>query len=141
MDTLVYSVSTFMIPINVAALRGKYDLMNVYLGLTLTSWAHHGITHELSCLKRDGCKTVYNVIDLVMCRVAVAYTLWYAVLFTSRLQFFVYFVSLMSVVFSYYGYVTHNRLYYIRGLENWRLHKAHIIMHLSTCVGFTAIAL
>ncbi len=141
MDTLVCTVSTFMIPINIAAVRGKYDLMNVYLCLTLTSWAHHGISHELSRLKRDECITVYNVIDLVMCRVAVLYTLLYAILFVNRLQFFVYFVCFMSVVYSYYVHVAHNAMYYIRGFENWKLHKAHIIMHISTCVGFTAIAL
>jgi len=29
MDTLIYTVSTFLIPINIAAINGKYDLMNI----------------------------------------------------------------------------------------------------------------
>lgn len=141
MDTLVYSVSTFMIPINVAAIHGKYDLMNVYMGLTLTSWAHHGITHELSCLGRTKCLTMYNRIDLAMCYVALAYTFVYSLMYTNRLQWVLYCICFFVDVYHYYKYVNNNTFYYVRGLENWNFHKSHIIIHISTCVGFAVIAL
>ena len=45
MDTLIYSSSLFLIPINIAAIKNKYILMNVFIGLLLTSWAHHSNKH------------------------------------------------------------------------------------------------
>lgn len=135
------TATMFIIPINIAAIRGKYVLMNVCMFLTFTSWAHHGITHELSRLGSTYSMTTYNKIDVFMCRVAIAYSLMYALMCTSRLQCVVYLICLMSVVYSYYAHVEHNKNYYRRDIENWGFHKAHMVMHLSTCIGFTVIAL
>lgn len=141
MDTLVCTATMFIIPINIAAIRGKYVLMNVYVGLALTSWAHHGITHELSRLGRTTCVTTYNRIDLTMCYSALAYTFVYSLMYTNRLQWFLYCMCFLIDLYHYYMYVNTNKFYYVRGIENWRLHKSHILIHLSTCIGFTAIAL
>lgn len=140
MDTLVYTVSTFIVPINIAAINGKYDLMNVFIFLTLTSWAHHGITHELSCLTRDKCVTPYNRIDAYMCRIAVMYTFMYAIFFTSVVQCLLYQMCLSSVVYSSV-YVEHNKFYYERGITKCKYHLNHIVMHFSACLGFIVISL
>jgi hypothetical protein len=140
MDTLVYTVSTFIVPINIAAVNGKYDLMNIFIFLTLTSWAHHGITHELSCIRRNSCSTLYNRIDKYMCYIATAYTILYAVFFTIRLQCLLYFACLASVLYTS-EQVENNKFYYKRGIQNWKHHTSHVVMHMSTCVGFIIISL
>ena len=140
MDTLVYTVSTFIVPINIAALNGKYVLMNIIILLTLTSWAHHGITHELSCLRRDKCVTLYNFMDQYMCKVTIAYTLMYAIFFTSTVQCILYMYCLAGVLYSSV-HVENNKFYYERGVTNWKYHLNHVVMHLSACLGFIVISL
>lgn len=140
MDTLVYSASTFIIPINVAAMNNKYILMNMYILLTLASWAHHAVTHELSCLRRTECITRYNVIDVTMCYVAITYGLVYSVFFVPRLYFLIHCVCTLSAMYNCIR-VQGNKYYYERGIKNWKRHTHHVLMHVSACAGFTVLSL
>lgn len=148
MDTLVYTASTFLIPINIAAYTKKYVLMNIVLFLTLTSWAHHSIAHShmestgssSSLLSSLSISLTYGDLDKIACYWAILYSFIYALFFTSMIQFALYSICL-GLVFYSYSYVHKNQHYYKRGLENWRHHKYHILMHLAACAGFTVIAI
>ena len=133
MDTLVYSASTFLIPINIAAVNGKYDLMNVYLLLCLTSWAHHSNMHIC------GEESFYDDIDKLMCYIAIYYTLMYALAHMDLIRLVLYCICLLGVFVSF-AYVHTNAHYTVRGIENWRYHIPHICMHLSACLGFIVIS-
>ena len=137
MDTLIYTASTFIIPINVAAYTGKYVLMNLVLFLTLTSWAHHSICHTQ--YKSKECD-MYEYIDSTTCYWVIFYSFVYALFYTTPLQFILYSICLSLVFYSYY-HVHKNNNYYKRGLSNWHYHKYHILMHISACIGLTIIAL
>jgi hypothetical protein len=132
MDTLVLSASSFLIPINVAAIKGKYDLMNIYTLLCLTSWAHHSNMHV------SGTQSIYDDLDKLMCYYAIYYTFLYAITQCCFVRFVTYCVCLIGVFISYY-YVHQNSMYTTRGLENWHCHVPHLVMHSSACLGFLVI--
>ena len=134
MDTLIYSSSLFLIPINIAAIKNKYILMNVFIGLLLTSWAHHSNKHISDKI------SIYDSLDNYMCYVAISITLLYALLYSSSLQIMLYIPCLLFVYLTY-QYVESNINYCKRGLENWDCHVYHILMHIFACLGFITITL
>ena len=67
LDTLVYTISFLIIPINIAAIRGKYILMNTYITLLATSWATHSIWH----VKDKPCTTIYCSLDEIACNTTI----------------------------------------------------------------------
>jgi hypothetical protein len=136
MDTLIYTATTFIIPINIAAYNRKYVLMNVFILLTLTSWAHHSIVHTQQSVYTP---SIYDDIDKIMCFYAIYFSFMYALFFTSIVKFILYSICLTMVIVSYI-YVHRNVHYAQRGLINWHHHKYHIIMHLSACLGFIVIS-
>lgn len=138
MDTLVYSASLFLIPINIACYKKKYILMNIYILLCLSSWAHHSCIHTNVSKNIDSERTIYDDFDKFMCFYSMYYTFIYALLFVSPIQFIIYIIFLCIVFYSFY-YVNNNENYYIRGLQNYHLHKYHILMHVSACIGFIII--
>ncbi len=133
MDTLVLSASLFLIPINVAAIKGKYDLMNIFILLCLTSWAHHSNMHV------SGAESIYDDLDKLMCYYTIYYTFIYAITQCSFTRFVTYCMCLIGVFVSYY-FVHQNSMYTIRGLEHWHIHVSHIAMHGSACLGFLVIS-
>ena len=140
MDTLVYTASLFLIPINIACYKKNYILMNIYILLCLSSWAHHSCIHTNISKNIDTERTIYDDFDKIMCFYAIYYTFVYALLFVSPIKFIMYFICLCLVFYSYY-YVNNNENYYKRGLENYHFHKYHILMHISTCIGSIIILL
>ena len=135
LDTLVYTISFLFIPINIAAVRAKYVLMNLYIGLLATSWATHSIWH----VKDKPCTTIYCSLDEVVCNTTIAFTFFYGMLYVPFIQFFIYCASLCSVVYWYFK-LKGNPNYHKRGLENWRHHTNHILMHASAVIGLSAVA-
>ena len=109
MDTLVYTSSLFLIPANLAAIKGEYVLMNTCIFLTLTSWAHHSNWHV------HPCRTIYCDVDNVACYFTIYFTFMYAILFTSRIQCILYMMSLAGVFYAYHK-VNQNKHYEKRGL-------------------------
>jgi len=122
MDTLVFTASLFIIPLNMAAVRGQYLLMNQILFLTLTSWAHHAICHTHTYIE-----DVYYRMDKVACYSSIIHTAILALIYNSWL----YWVFLAGVGISF-EFVKRNKNYTKRGLRNWHYHIPHIAMHLST---------
>ena len=58
--------------------------MNVFIGLLLTSWAHHSNKHI------SDKNSIYDSLDNYMCYVAISITLLYALLYSSSLQIMLY---------------------------------------------------
>ena len=135
LDTLVYSASFLLIPINIAAIRNNYLLMNMYIALLATSWATHSIWH----VKDEKCKTVYCYLDNIICYSTIAVSFMYGILYAPFIQFLIYCVALSVVFFCYYE-LKDNPNYHKRGLENWHHHKTHILMHVSTVIGLSMVA-
>ena len=148
MDTLVYTSSLFLIPINIACYKKKYILMNIYILLCLSSWAHHSCIHTntntnanvniSNTIDIDSEHTIYDDFDKIMCYYAIYYTFTYTLTFASPIQFLMYITCLCIVFYSYY-HVNNNKNYYKRGLINYHLHKYHILMHIAACIGFIII--
>ena len=63
MDTLVLTVSMMMIPIQLAARRAEYAIMNHIILLLCSSWSYHSICHEYKHLS----KSVYYYLDKIFC--------------------------------------------------------------------------
>jgi len=135
LDTLIYTITLLLIPINLAASTGKYDLMNIYILLLATSWATHSIWHT----SNDPKPTIYCTLDTIMCYVTIAYTFMYAQLYVSSRRSYIYDFCLGLVIFSYL-HIKDNKNYHKRGLENWHHHMYHILMHLSAVTGLSVIA-
>jgi hypothetical protein len=138
MDTLVYSSSIFLIPIQLAALKKEYILMNVIICLLLTSWAHHSNIHfryinNTNHIYNDiYTNTIYDDLDVYMCYYAIYYTYMYAACFCTPRQCILYLICLFGVFINYY-YVNTNINYLERGITNWKYHINHILMHVSAC--------
>jgi len=135
MDTLVLSSSLFLIPINIAAVKGNYVLMNILITLTLSSWAHHSNKH-VGAIQAS----IYDRFDVFMCYYTIYFTFMYALLLTNVVKFVTICIFIGCVVFMN-TYVQTNEHYYDRGLDNWRYHKHHIAMHVITCIGCIIIQL
>ena len=131
-DTLIYTSSLFVIPINIAALNHKFLLMNLYIFLALTSWAHHACRHmkvKKSC--------IYDEIDRFACITVFVYIFMYTLFYTSLRKFLFTVLGLLCVLVCYYR-VSKNRndSWENRGLKNWKYQKPHIAMHFAgTIVG------
>ena len=157
MDTLIYSSSLFLIPIQIAAYKKEYILMNVYICLLLTSWAHHSNIHIIYNINNNinnnninnnnnnnsnnnqiYIDSIYDILDTYMCYFSIYYTYMYAMLFCTTRQCIIYLVCLFSVFVNYY-FVNKNKNYLTRGITNWHYHIHHILMHISACIGFIAI--
>ena len=153
MDTLVYSSSIFLIPIQLAAFKKEYILMNVIICLLLTSWAHHSNIHfryidninnnnNINSISNNNSTeytdTIYDTLDNYMCYYAIYYTYMYAVFFCTPRQCILHLICLFGVFINYY-YVNQNVNYLERGIKNWKYHINHILMHVSACCGFIAI--
>lgn len=139
MDTLVYTATLFLIPINIAAYNKKWILMNVMLLLCLTSWAHHASMH-VSGYREKYDQSVYDILDEVMCWYAIYYSFMYGLFFTTPKQFIIYCICLVGVFISHKNIVP-NPDYTRRGVENWHVHVPHICMHLSALGGFIAVSI
>lgn len=131
LDTLVYTSSLFVIPVNIAAYNGKFLLMNIYIFIALTSWAHHSCRH----MKVQKC--IYDEIDKLACIASFVYLLMYTLFYTTFRKFFFTFLGCMCILILYYR-VTKNRIlnWDKRGIKNWKYQKPHILMHMTaTLVG------
>jgi len=137
MDTLVYTSSLFLIPINIACCKQKYILMNIYTLLCLSSWTHHSCIHTQKN-NSSNTITIYDDFDKFMCFYAIYYTFVYALLFVSPIQFIMYMICL-CIVFYAFSHVTQNINYYERGIRNYHFHTYHILMHVAACIGFIVI--
>ena len=126
LETLVYTSSLFIIPINIAAYNGKYILMNVLLFVTLTSWAHHACRHMNASRN-----CIYDQIDKLACITLCVFGVMYTLFYNSWRKFIVTLIGILLVILCY-SRVIKNRenSFYKRGLDNWKYHKPHIIMHL-----------
>lgn len=133
LDTLVYTISFLMIPINIAAMRAKYILMNIGIIVMATSWATHSIWH----VKDKPCTTIYCSLDEVVCILSVATLTMYSFLYS---RFIYFFIPLFSGIYSFYK-LRGNKNYHKRGLSNWRYHKYHILMHASGIVCLTIVSI
>jgi len=124
LDTLIYTSSLFIIPINIAALNGKLILMNVYIFLALTSWAHHACRH----MKVKNC--IYDEIDKFACVTTGVFLFMYTFFYKSLRVFIVYILGTICIFICYYR-IFKNRQVNIthRGLKNWKYQKPHILMH------------
>ena len=136
LDTLVYTISFLLIPINIAAIRERYVLMNTYIVLLATSWATHSIWH----VKDKPCTTIYCSLDEVVCNVTILTSFIHGAIYSLRLYFLVYCFSLASVTY-WYLKLRGNPNYHKRGLVNWHHHKYHMLMHASAVVGLSVVAL
>ena len=133
LDTLVYTISFLLIPINIAAMRAKYILMNVGIIVMTTSWATHSIWH----VKDKPCTTVYCSLDEVVCIASVAILTIHSFLYA---RFIYFFLPLFSGIYSFYK-LRDNPNYHKRGLSNWHHHKYHILMHASAVVGLSVVSI
>ena len=135
LDTLVYSVSLLLIPINIAAIRANYLLMNLGIAMLVTSWATHSIWH----VKDSPCTTVYCSLDYTVCKTTIIISFFHGLLYATFIQFMVAFTALLIVLYSFYK-LKGNPNYHKRGLENWHHHKYHILMHISAVVSLSVIS-
>lgn len=129
MDPLIFTASLFIIPLNMAAARGQYFLMNQLLFVTLTSWAHHAICHSHK-YKED----VYHKVDKIAVYTSIIHTAILAIAYDSWLYWF--FLSGIGIS---YEFVKRNKHYEMRGLHNWHYQIPHIAMHLSTFAGLICV--
>jgi len=136
LDTLVYTISFLLIPINIAAINAKYILMNTFIALLATSWATHSIWH----VKDKPCTTVYCSLDEVVCNTTITISFIHGVMYSQRIYFLMYCLSLASVTY-WYLKLRGNQNYHKRGLSNWRYHKYHILMHASAVVGLSVVSI
>jgi len=136
-DTLVYTSSLFVIPINIAALNHKFLLMNIYIFLALTSWAHHACRHmkvKKSC--------IYDEVDRFACITSCVYIIMYTLFYTSLRKFFITVAGIMCVLICYYRVCKNrNDSWENRGLKNWKYQKPHIAMHLTAVIVGIYVAL
>ena len=136
LDTLVYTSSLFIIPINFAALNHKFLLMNIYIFLALTSWAHHACRH----MKSKPC--IYDDIDRFACISACVFTIFYTLFYKSLREFIITIVGIFCIFLCYYRVLKNKKLAWKnRGIKNWRLHKPHIAMHFAAVLTGTYTAL
>ena len=133
MDTLVLSSCMFFIPINLAAIRRNYVIMNVTILLMVTSWAHHSVAHVKG---KHYC--IYDTLDKLACYLVIGTSFIYSMLYNGFYVKILYMICLGNV-FYLYSKVHTNCDYYSRGLFNWHKHKAHLLMHLSACLGLIII--
>jgi hypothetical protein len=136
LDTLVYTVSFLLIPINIAATRSKYILMNTFIALLATSWSTHSIWH----VKDKPCTTIYCSLDEFTCNATIITSFIHGVMYSRFIYFFMYCVSLSSVAYFYFK-LRGNPNYHKRGLKNWHHHKYHMLMHASAVVGLSMVSL
>ena len=129
MDTLVCTASLLIIPINMAAMKGQYLIMNQALFLTLTSWAHHAICHTHT-FQYD----VYHLVDKIACYTSTIHLIILTLMY--EIHLFWLFLIGVGVTFQY---VKVNGNYSRRGLKNWHYHIPHIFMHLSALGGFVVV--
>ena len=133
-DTLVLTSSLFIIPINLAAQTGKWDLMNVFIFLMGTSWVHHSNMH-LQVQRQN----IYSKIDVFACYLAIMYTFIWAFLWSH--MFYYYLACLSGVTIMHFTDHCDEIYFYKRGLVNYRCHVKHILMHVFACMGFIIISL
>ena len=137
LDTLVYTSSLFVIPINIAALNNKLLLMNLYIFLAVTSWAHHACRHMQV---KNHC--IYDEIDKLACITLSVFIFLYTLFYTTFRKFIITFCGMICIAVCF-SRVYKNREIAIknRGIHNWKYHKPHIIMHLTAALIGTYVAL
>ena len=136
LDTLVYTSSLFVIPINIAAFNGRLLLMNIYIFLALTSWAHHACRH----MKVKNC--IYDEIDKFACVTTGVFLFMYTFFYRSLRTFIVCILATICI-FICYTRIFKNRKVNIkyRGLKNWKYQKPHILMHFIAVLTGSYVAL
>ena len=173
MDTLVWTVSMMMIPIQLAARRAEYALMNHIILLLCSSWSYHSICHEYKHLP----KSVYYYLDKIFCYTLsthIVYRFSQKLCFVHPEPFFMiemksprtialqvhkdtfidHFhvgrvvglscalsMSSMGVVLLYYLGVRKNREFDKRGLNNWKYHVPHVMMHMLATLTISLVIL
>ena len=137
LDTLVYSSSLFIIPINIAALNSKFLLMNLYLFIALTSWAHHACRHMNV---KNHC--VYDEIDKFACITLAVFIFLYTLFYTTCRKFIITCCCLISICICFQR-IYKNRNFAIknRGIKNWKYQKPHILMHIIAALTGAYVAL
>lgn len=133
MDTLVWSATTLLLPVHLAAVRRHWLLMHHVMLLALTSWAHHAVVHAA---ESDAVGRPYHVLDRVVCRTVILHTA--ALAWAGSVH--AYWPFLAGVAACYTLGVRTNADYCRRGLRHWRCHVAHIGMHLCACGGICMVA-
>jgi hypothetical protein len=136
LDTLVYSSSLFIIPINVAALNSKFLLMNLYIFIALTSWAHHACRH----MKTKEC--IYDDIDRFACISLGVFMIFYTFFYKALREFIITIIGIFCILLCYYRVLKNKKLaWYNRGIKNWKLQKPHIGMHIAAVLTGSYVAL
>ncbi len=137
LDTLVYTSSLFIIPINIAALNHKFILMNLYIFLALTSWAHHACRHM-----KVPKNCIYDEIDKFACLAVITFGFMYTLFYTTFRKFFITVLGILCVVVCYYRSCKNREGgWKNRGIKNWKYHRPHIAMHIAGALTGIYVAL
>jgi hypothetical protein len=126
-----------VIPINFAALNNKYLLMNVYIFLALTSWAHHACRHMKV---KNSC--IYDEIDRFACITTGVYVFMYTLFYTTLRKFFITLTGIICICICYSRVLKNKSINWDkRGIKNWKYQKPHIAMHIAATITAIYVAL